>query len=121
MSIYLLFLHYLSDWILQPRYIAENKSSNNFVLLIHCSIIFICFFLGLIFIIPIKHLFIVCLLNSLLHFIIDKYVWSLYKYINRSKSKDFIKYNLYAKDYWFYFTIAIDSLLHITIILLLFK
>jgi len=102
-------LHFLSDWILQPRSVAKTKSSSMKSMFIHLMIIHITFsILG--YIVGIPHYWIA--LNTLSHFFIDGNIWALYKKLRIGKN--------YAEDYWFYFTIAVDQIIHLSILIFIF-
>lgn len=109
----LVLLHLLSDWILQPRIIAINKSTNDRILGIHVLIIFLvfatyCLTFGL----PIY----LALINAVLHGIIDRSIWRGYKKIRYSKDTHVKVYS----DDWFWKTIGIDQTLHYIILIYLF-
>jgi hypothetical protein len=68
--IYLLITHFVADFILQNRWIAENKSSKVTALFTHTFIIFICFIhAGLEF----------AFYNAVAHMFIDGTLWNIYK------------------------------------------
>src|SRR5271170_6974932 len=54
MLYYLLLLHWLGDFVFQWRYIANNKSHNQLVLLLHGLIYIITLTLGLVWLLPDK-------------------------------------------------------------------
>lgn len=149
-SIILIFTHFLCDWVLQPRGIAEKKSSHVGVLLLHLAINSIGFALATWAIGTFSP--IALLLNALAHGVIDWNIWRLYKntvfqrisrkvyrtealliqrkvipilYFSPKEEIEQAKLewkdkNLYAKDYWFYLTIALDQFLHLAIAMSLF-
>lgn len=98
----ILWIHTVSDFVLQPNYLAENKSKSNFVLSIHViiySVLFIVFFgwgFGLI--------------NGLLHFPVD---WAT----SRLCKIQFEKGNKHL----FFIIIGIDQAIHITILTLTYN
>ena len=131
MIIYLFFLHFVSDFILQSREMGKKKSEDFFWLLNHILIILCVFSFGLLFT-NLKFVFI----NAIIHGIIDWNIWKLYKY--------FVMRRLYApgpsspendpahplmvketwkywEDSWFYATIGLDQLLHFTTIVILYE
>ena len=112
--IFAIILHFISDFLLQSREVAKNKSSSWKHLGKHIGIIFVCFLpFGL------K----ISAANAIVHGVIDKFIWNLYKYnVMKRISKD--KKHLlidqleakanwkYWEDHWFYATIGLDQLLH---------
>ena len=108
--------HFLLDWILQPRKMAKQKSSDFKTLLAHLAINFI----GLLLItwafsgISLPTLLLLNLINIITHGIIDWNIWTLAKNI-MSRYQDEVK-----REYIFYSIIAIDQSLHLTILMLLF-
>jgi hypothetical protein len=115
MMIGLMLTHVLTDWILQDRETAKNKSSNWRYLLPHLFIIYIGLLIwgysnGLYF----RNSFVFALLNVILHGIIDKYLWTIYKYAVVKRFPE-VRNGMsfeYWEDNWFYNFIAIDQLLH---------
>lgn len=99
--IYLLFLHWVADFVLQTDYTAQNKSKNNKVLIFHCVIYYLIFLFG-------TFNFWFALGLGLIHFPVD-YVTS------RINSK------LYGegKIHNFFVSIGFDQWLHFVTILLL--
>jgi hypothetical protein len=118
MAILIIVTHFSVDWILQTRYEATNKSKNPMILLRHLALNQIAFS-WVIFgnqAIPLGFVW----LNTITHGLIDWNIWRLYAWCHRNEPPEFMERNLYAKDYWFYFTIAVDQMLHLTIALALF-
>lgn len=122
MKLSLLFItHFVADFLLQSRKMGKNKSSSWKYLGMHISIIFAAF-------LPFGIKFAV--LNALIHAIIDKNIWNLYKLSagyriskisgkNTSKFAELVQTWPYWEDHWFYATIGFDQLLHaLTIIAL---
>ena len=126
MSPYAIILtHFISDWFLQPRTTAENKTGSLRWMSFHLSIIFLVFlFAGMVNcsndITDYLNILWLCALNAITHFFIDSSLWGYFKGYVMSKDEDYIKYNRYAKDYWFYFTIGLDQILHLSIAFYLF-
>lgn len=135
----LFLLHFIADFLLQPRKMGKNKSSNYYWLFGHLCIQFFVFLLFT--------NFKLALLNTLIHGIIDKNIWNLYKLIVKYKIKGEMKaegfgtktnrpfynnkekydnvfkikseYFKFWEDHWFYATIGLDQFLHaITLIYL---
>lgn len=115
MMLGLMLTHVLTDWILQDRETAKNKSSNYRYLIPHLFIIYSGLLIwgysnGLYF----RNSFVFALLNVILHGIIDKYLWTIYKYLVVKRFPE-VKKGMpfeYWEDNWFYNFIAIDQLLH---------
>ena len=68
--VYLLIVHFVADFLLQSREMGVNKSSNWKYLGQHISIIALAF-------LPFGWKF--ALANALVHAVIDKFIWNLYK------------------------------------------
>lgn len=121
----LLFLHFLADFILQSREMGKKKSTSWYWLTAHLSIQFFVFapYTGFNF----------ALANALLHGVIDKNIWNLYKLIVHLRITKQLKsqgwdgsmapgnaYQLTAQGwkYWddhaFYAMIGLDQMLHTT-------
>lgn len=139
---YLFFLHFLADFILQPREMARSKSTKFGWLLGHLGIQWAVFLIGLAFI-DLKFAIYFSLINAIVHGLIDWQIWNLYKLFtcfrieyqirkeqkeNQNWTKDkylkeknkTIKNWKYWEDHWFYCTIGLDQLLHFTTILILY-
>jgi len=101
--IYLLFVHWLADFVWQTDYIAKNKSKSNKVLLLHCGIYSLFFAIGTLNIIY-------GLLLGLIHFPVDYFT-------SRLNSK------LYqaGKNHEFFVSLGFDQWIHFVTILLLGK
>lgn len=139
-------IHIVSDSVFQSRDMGKQKSTNIFVLIQHITIIFACFFFGLSFILGTKQAFLFSLTNSLVHGVIDWYIWRGYKAyailkLHKKASKLAVNepnWNIpyeerfskhltrlqcdfqYWEDKQFYTTIVLDQSLHLfTLILLL--
>jgi len=113
--------HFISDFLLQSRDIAKNKSSKYKALFIHVTIITIVMY-ALLKIVGYEHAFMFSILNGLVHGIIDKFIWNGYKYyvIKTSNSLEEANNHKYYEDHWFYATIGLDQLLHsLTIVILM--
>lgn len=119
----LFFLHFLADFILQPREMGKKKSSDFRWLFGHLAIQFLVFlpFVG----------WRLSAMNALVHGLIDKNIWNLYKvsvlYRVFPKSMPWKERpgNLsanyrYWEDHWFYVTIGLDQFLHAVTLIYLF-
>lgn len=133
----LLSVHFVADFLLQPREMGKKKSSEPKWLAAHLAIQFTCFLLfGWKF----------ALANALIHGIIDWNIWRLYKLSAHLRIKRDVEalaaishvegvtfteddkrdsYNVAVKgwqfweDHWFYATIGLDQLLHMSTLVVL--
>lgn len=116
-------LHFIADFLLQSRNMGKNKSSNYLVLAEHISIIFLVILGGMAFLVPLKVAFQVSAVNAVLHGLIDKNIWNIYKAITSfrlfgignlsyQEKLDMTKNFKYWEDKLFYDTIGFDQLLH---------
>lgn len=69
--IYILALHYIGDFILQPYWMSLQKSENFKILLCHVGLYTLVMYVGLIFTIGIVPAFKFAFLNGLLHLLVD--------------------------------------------------
>jgi len=111
-------LHFLSDWILQPRAVAKQKASSWKWMAKHLAVIHVIFAI-LAFYTGVSQWLV--LVNTLLHGIIDKFIWKSFEKVRGPYTKEYLDHNRYAEDYWFYFTIAIDQMIHLIILMWIFK
>ena len=125
--VYLFFLHFLADFVLQPREMGRKKSSNFKYLGIHIAIQIIVFTLGLWPILGLKVALLIALGNGVIHGIIDAVIWKGYAWSVwlRRRDKNITKENLkvtwkYWDDHFFYLTIGLDQFLHISTIIIVF-
>lgn len=143
LSIAIIITHFFCDWILQPRRMAENKSSNVLWLWAHLAINTLGF--AALLLVFQKFALVPLYINLVSHALIDWNIWRGYKWWVKKKiyqevwntvpgettlncvlryQEDALKNwqdkNLYAKDYTFYATIALDQCLHLVIALWLF-
>ena len=138
--LYLFALHFIADFILQPREMGRRKSECSLkglkYLLAHIFIVFSVFFVGLIIFAGWQFALIFAVFNAVLHFIIDAIIWKGYMYSvwkrrhkllgydkgeSPPRSDKEIKKTLkvhfkYWEDSWFYATIGLDQLLHFSTI-----
>jgi len=116
---WVIFLHFLSDWILQPRKVAKRKSSSIKWMLKHIVVIHVTFAILAYFAHVPQYL---VLLNSVLHFGIDRIIWNAYKKIRVGDDypQEYLDKNKWAEDYWYFFTIAVDQMLHLCILAYIF-
>ena len=69
--IFVLALHLIADFLLQPNWIQTYKSQDNSVLLMHVTIYFIVFACGLLFIAPWYAALLYSFVNAVLHLCVD--------------------------------------------------
>lgn len=134
---YLLLIHFLADFMLQPREMAKKKSTEFMWLAKHVLIINWCFAIGLLaFGFPIHTAFFFAGVNAAIHGVIDWHIWKVYKLcvtytiyqtlrklgleVTVARLKEQGKAFPYWEDKWFYHTIGLDQLLHgLTLILVM--
>ena len=118
MIILLLISHFIGDFALQSRKIATTKSTKLTSLSIHLGILFLS-------LLPITFLmkasFYIPILYCILHGIQDWFIWKGYKQFYTFRQSYGRLPPPFQEDHWFYFTIGFDQLLHIIILLFLFK
>lgn len=124
--IYLFVLHFLADFILQPREMGRRKSSDFGYLAVHVGIQIGVFLVGL-WIVTGSFMFalIFAVLNGLIHGIVDAFIWKGYaasvwlRRKDRSMTVKELKVSWkYWDDHWFYVTIGLDQLLHMSTLVL---
>lgn len=111
MLAWLLIVHFIADFLLQPREMAVGKSSDRSWLILHAVIIYWAFFFGTGFNLNFA------LMNACVHAFIDMFIWKGYKWKRRFKTPDF----KYWQDHLFYTFIGFDQLLHGLTIVWLWK
>ena len=138
--IYLLFLHFIADFILQSREMGKKKSESFEWLARHLAIQLTVFFFGLG---MSTDAFYFAGANAIIHGVIDWNIWKLYKYSAHYRIVKYLKsltvygndpedspaykaaYDNWVKkweywnDHWFYTTIGFDQLLHASTLVLL--
>jgi len=99
--ILIIWIHFVSDFLLQTDYMAINKSTNNQVLLLHCGVYSIPFLIfGLDY----------ALLAGMLHFIVDFITARMTTYFWSKEQR-----------HWFFVTIGCDQAIHMTCLILTMK
>lgn len=133
--VYMLFLHFIADFVLQSRKMGKEKSNSFGYLFGHIMIQFGVMFIGLLFKLNMLQAYQISGLNALIHGIIDWNIWKLYKrrVIQKVKNSDLFAHDMYGLtkhgenilsqyEYWndhgFYLTIGFDQFLHSATILL---
>lgn len=111
----LIIVHFFCDWILQSRYIARTKSSSYRSLAKHLVINFTGIFIITLFFTdkPWWNLVWLNLINIAAHGLIDWNIWTIAKRLLAGYDGD-------TKEYIFYSTIAVDQVLHLVILVMLF-
>jgi hypothetical protein len=128
--VWLFFLHFVADFLLQSRSMGKNKSVYPLVLFQHLGIQFSIVFFGLIPFVGLKKAFLLSLANAVVHGVIDWNIWRGYKYFvmrriyaaGPSSTENNPAHPLcdakggwtYWEDHWFYATIGLDQFLHMT-------
>ena len=125
MSIYLIVSivigHFVGDWICQSREMAEKKIENLWILLLHVltanSVLFV-FVLASTQFFSIENnvvfcAIVFCVLLSVLHFIQDLVLWSIYHDARG------LSYNDHKQDKIFFNTIALDQIIHLSITMII--
>ena len=68
---YILFLHYLGDYIFQPYWMSVQKSENHMMLLYHTIIYSSTIYLGLLFIVGVYEAITFAVLTFVAHYVVD--------------------------------------------------
>ena len=109
----LLGLHFVADFLLQPDWMAKQKSERFLVLLAHSAIQAAVVTLGALVIMDAASAVRFGLVNAIIHGAIDWNIWRGYKLSVRMRDKTATKESWrYWEDHWFYVTIGFDQLLH---------
>jgi len=123
MIIQLLILHFIADFLLQSREMGKNKSIYFSFLLEHVVIICGVFFVALVMHrdLIFGNILLFVALNGLIHGLIDWNIWRLYKASIPRRFPTLEKLNKfqYYEDSWFYHTIGLDQMLHVSTLVLL--
>jgi hypothetical protein len=117
-AILIVVFHFLFDWILQTRVMAENKSKRPELLLGHMGIILAGTVILRAFIPTIT--FEAIIINVITHGVIDGTIWRAYAWKTRNNAQWWKDHNLFVKDSWFWRTLGTDQTLHLVIALYLF-
>lgn len=114
--IYALTLHFIADFVLQTREMAQKKSQEAIWLIRHLLVQLIIIGLGLCFVAPWQTAWKIAILNAIIHGLIDWNIWKMYKHFALKRATADFKY---YEDYWFYVTIGLDQLLHTSTLVML--
>lgn len=120
--IYLMFLHYIADFILQSRDMGKNKSNSIKYLLGHLLIIFTIFLAGMAIFFDRETCLRFTLSNTVIHGIIDLFIWKYYVVSVKLRKLRSLFGPLgfqFWDDKWFYSFIGFDQFLHYATIILL--
>jgi hypothetical protein len=121
-SLLIIVTHFVSDWILQPRAIARRKASSVLWMGKHLLIILVAtFLLSILLGLSIEKVILYTVLYTLAHGIQDRYIWRTYERFRGPYTEEFLSHNRYAEDYWWYFAIAVDQILHLSLLFWLFS
>ena len=100
--------HFFFDWILQPRWVAVNKSKNYLALLSHGLIVTVGFSAVAFFVCSIWTTAIaISLLYGVLHMVQDKIVWGTYKPETENPYQEKSFWNRIAYDQFIHLTVAV--------------
>lgn len=124
--IYIFFLHFIADFVLQPREMAKNKSSDMTWLFGHIVIQVLTFWIGLYPFIGFLFAGVFAIVNGIIHAFIDGFIWKGYGLLVwlRNRKSGFnvqqLKQNRrFWEDHWFYVFIGLDQFLHVATLVLL--
>jgi hypothetical protein len=95
-------LHFIGDFLLQSRWMAENKGTLWRALGAHIGILTLVFAVG-------TGSLSLAVCNGLIHAVIDRHIWNGYKWYRRGED---ITTFPYWKDHLFWATLGLDQLLH---------
>jgi hypothetical protein len=112
MVAYLLFLHFVADFVLQSREMGKRKSEYFSVLLEHLGIHGLVFAVGLVPFVGWREAITFAGASLVMHGFIDWYVWKLYKWSVYRRMGYVSADWAYWDDHGFYLTIGFDQLLH---------
>lgn len=108
----LLAAHFTGDWFLQSRKMATSKSGSFSVALEHGAIVTAVLFLAGLWLFSDKAIVLLfALYNGIAHIIQDIGIWKLYAEVHKHKPSF-----KWWEDYWFYTGVAVDQLLHLSLL-----
>ena len=118
--VYLLFLHFVADFLLQSREMGQKKSKYFKWLYFHCSMQYMVMFIGTLFLFGFEKATAFSFLNAFMHGVVDWNIWKFYKLRVVKlckKCKIYPSTYEYWHDPYFYATIGLDQFLHSATIL----
>jgi hypothetical protein len=124
--IFLFIAHFIADFLLQDRDMAQNKSRRFSVLVRHAAIHWLVVLGCAAHVLPPLTAILLTTINALLHGLVDWFIWKAYKAFAIKRAKDYQSHNdephplmapdgrtwRYWEDSWFFKTIGLDQLLH---------
>lgn len=124
--IFIFFLHFLADFVLQNREMAKNKSSNFKVLFHHLMIHFFILGMGTLCFLSWESALKFAGMNAIIHGLIDWNIWRFYKRwayrkISKLSWKPSAEVYAYWEDHTFYLTIGLDQFLHTATLIILWN
>lgn len=126
--VYLMFLHFVADFILQSREMGQKKSTEWEWMKKHIFWIKLVFFVGLFPVVGFYKAATFALANGLIHLCIDSCIWKVYAWTvwererkTGVKREDLKKRWKYWEDKWFYDTIGLDQFLHVATIIIIWS
>lgn len=134
LAIYLVLAHFFGDWLLQSRKMAQNKSQDLWTLLCHLMVVTaiiayaLALFMGRRFLAHTDAFIYLLTLNAVSHGLIDWFIPRIYLWIRGDCAYERGAFwqpvggegRQVKHDYYFFTTIALDQILHLTILFALF-
>jgi len=128
-TLYLVFLHFVADFVLQDRETAKTKSTQFGSLFLHLCVQFCIFASGLLLVVDPFTTMKFAFYNTIIHGIIDWNIWKGYKALAHYRIMASMDNNLppdrmreqytyrvinwaWYDDYWFWTTVGFDQMLH---------
>ncbi len=112
----LIFCHFVGDWLLQDRYVAENKSKKISILLYHLLTVHLVLVAGMVGMgFDATPSLLICLaINAAIHGVLDWTIWKIYAKFWHDPETPIHKQKA------FYNTIAVDQCIHLACLMVLF-
>ncbi len=120
MIVYIFFLHFIADFLLQSREMGQKKSQEFGWLILHILTQFAVLLVGLWGFWGLEKSLIFTSLYCVLHGTQDWYIWRAYKFSVLKRFKELTNFK-YWEDSWFYTTIGLDQLLHFSTLYVLWE
>jgi hypothetical protein len=106
--------HYIGDFVLQNRAIAENKSSSIPHLLVHGLLVGATMFVALTFLrLPISAVLVTVLVYTALHCLQDKFIWKMFEQKAAEKAWT---WGEPVFNRWFFRVLGLDQMLHMIVL-----